>query len=271
MNIVWFNGDITPGKIAIDAQDRGFLLGDGIFETIAVNNRKPLWLKAHLERMEKAAFELGIGFAAGAIHSGVKTVLESSTADFEVLRITLSRGKTSRGLSGDGTAPSLLITLAAFSPGSVPEAFRLRVSGVRRNEFAPSSRLKTLSYVDGIVAAREVAADADDALMLNTAGHVASTTVANIFLLQGNELITPGLNQGILPGITRRVLLDNAEGFGLKAVERVVEPDELFRADAVFLCNSLRFVRPVAQLDGKALGRRPIDNLKSGLRQLASP
>ena len=139
----------------------------------------------------------------------------------------------------------------------------------RRNEFAPSSRLKTLSYIDGIAAAREVAADADDALMLNTSGHVASATVANIFVLQGDELITPSLDQGILPGITRRILLDHAKKLGLKPVERAVPLEDLVRADAVFLCNSLRFIRPVTTLNGEPLGKGSLDRLIEGLGGLA--
>jgi branched-chain amino acid aminotransferase len=185
-----------------------------------------------------------------SLFAGLGAVLKKSQVKFEALRITLSRGKTERGLAGDGTYPSLLMTLDGFDTKNLFQPCRLKVSSVRRNEFAPSSRLKTLSYIDGIAAAREVVADADDALMLNTRGHVASSTVANIFLLQGNELVTPSLNQGILPGITRRVLLDNAKSMGFVPVEKTVSLEDLFRADAVFLCNSLRFLRPVTMLNG---------------------
>jgi branched-chain amino acid aminotransferase len=129
--------------------------------------------------------------------------------------------------------------------------------------------LKTLSYIDGIAAAREVAGDADDALMLNTRGHVASSTVANIFLLQGSELTTPALAQGILPGITRRALLDNTKRMGFTPIEKTVSLEDLFRAEAVFLCNSLRFVRPVTELNGEPLGKRSLDDLKDGLSMLA--
>ena len=125
--------------------------------------------------------------------------------------------------------------------------------------------MKTLSYIDGIAAAREVAKDADDALMLNTRGNVASSTVANIFLIQGSELITPALAQGILPGITRRVLLDNGKKMGFAPVEKTVLLEDLLRADAVFLCNSLRFLRSVVQLNGEPLGKRSLDGLKDAL------
>ena len=269
MSSVWFNGQFVDGPLPLDPHDRGFLLGDGVFETIAVINHKPLWLDEHLQRMSHAATELGIAFDAEVLFAGLTAVLKKSQAQFEALRITLSRGKTTRGLEGDGATPSLLVTLDGFEAKNLFQPCRLKVSQVRRNEFAPSSRLKTLSYIDGIAAAREVAGDADDALMLNTRGHVASSTVANIFLIQGSELITPALAQGILPGITRRVLLDNAKKMGFAPIEKTVSLEDLFRADAVFLCNSLRFVRPVTQLNGEPLGKRSPDDLKDGLSMLA--
>ncbi len=269
MSAVWFNGAFVAGTLPLDPTDRGFLLGDGVFETVAVINHKPLWLDEHVQRMAHAAAELGIGFNAAGTFSGLTQVLEKSEVPCEVLRITLSRGKAARGLAGDGMSPSLLITLDEFSAKNFFQPCRLKVSQVRRNEFAPSSRLKTLSYIDGIAAAREVADEADDALMLNTSGQVASATVGNISVLRGDELVTPSLDQGILPGIMRRVLLDHAKKLGFKPVERTVPLEDLVRADAVFLCNSLRFIRPVTTLNGEPLGKVSLDRLIEGLGGLA--
>lgn len=267
MSAVWFNGTFVEGTLPLDAHDRGFLLGDGVFETVSVINHKPLWLDDHVQRMARAATELGLPFNAEALFAGLTEVLKKSAAQCEVLRITLSRGKAARSLAGDGASPSLLITLDEFATQNLFQSCRIKVSQVRRNEFAPSSRLKTLSYIDGIMAAREVAADADDALMLNTSGHVASSTVANVFALHGDALITPSLDQGVLPGITRRILLDKKLGF--KPVERAVPLEDLVRADAVFLCNSLRFIRPITTLNGEPLGKGSLDRLIEGLGTLA--
>jgi branched-chain amino acid aminotransferase len=269
LSAVWFNGQFVDGALPLDPHDRGFLLGDGVFETVALINHKPLWLDEHLQRISHAAAELGIVFNAEGLFAGLGAVLKKSQAQFEALRITLSRGKTSRGLAGNGTSPSLLVTLDEFDAKNMFQHCRLKVSTVRRNEFAPSSRLKTLSYIDGIAAAREVVADADEALMLNTRGHVASSTVANIFMARGNELVTPSLNQGILPGITRHVVLDSAKSMGFVTIEKAVSLEDLFRADAVFLCNSLRFIRPVITLNGEPMGKRSLDELIEGLGAMA--
>ena len=110
------------------------------------------------------------------------------------------------------------------------------------------------------MAAREVMEVADDALMLNTAGHVASTTIGNLFLLRSGKQITPRADQGILCGITRAKLLAQAE-------EAVVTVADLFAADAVFRTNSLRLVTQVSMLDGKLLGSAAVHHFKLKLQE----
>jgi branched-chain amino acid aminotransferase len=130
--------------------------------------------------------------------------------------------------------------------------------------------LKTLSYIDNIAAAREAWSHGmEDALMLNTAGNVACTTIANIFLLKGKTLVTPSRDQGILTGVTRQTLLHFAAHLGLTAEERAVKPDELTRADAVFLTNSLRFIRPVTALDREPLPQADLSALVQSLSEAA--
>ena len=175
-----------------------------------------------------------------------------------MLRVTLTRGPTLRGLSTDGENPSIIISLGAFDRVTVPASVRLATTSIRRNATSPASRLKTLSYIDAIAAAREVATHADDALMLNTHGNVACATVANIFLLKAKMLITPADDQAVLKGITRGKLIEGASKLGLSVECRAVRPAELHGADAVFFTNSLRLAVPVASVDGAACGNKPI-------------
>ncbi|MGQ0486174.1 MAG: aminotransferase class IV [Hyphomicrobiales bacterium] len=264
MSPVWFNGRIVEGPLPLDPADRGLLLGDGLFETVAVINGKALWLEEHLARLAAAAAELGIAADLVSIRKAIAAL--PGEAGAHALRVTLTRGPAPRGLASGGESPSLIATLDPLPRGFLMQPVSLATSAVRRNEFAPSSRLKTLSYADAIAAARAaVASGADDALMLNTSGRAASSTIANLFLLKGNELITPDPSQGILPGIMRRALLDLAHHLGLDAVERAVEPEEMASADAVFLSNSLRLIRPVTSLDAKPLGQRPLQAIVDAL------
>jgi branched-chain amino acid aminotransferase len=269
MSVVWFNGSFVEGPVPLDPADRGLTLGDGVFETIAVRGGKAIWLDEHVVRMAAAAAELGIGFDDAKLRAGVADVLAKNTFVAAALRITLTRGVVvPRALTGVGRAPSLLISLSAFDLTSQPASIRLAVSSIRQNETAPSSRLKTLSYIDGIAAAREVTARADDALLLNTAGHVACTTIGNLFLLRGDQLITPRRDQGILCGITRAKLLQYAHELELRPVEAVVALTDVFAAEAVFRTNSLRLVTSVTLLDGTPLGTRSIENIKHKLETI---
>lgn len=243
----------------INPQDRGLLLGDGVFETIMVLNHVALWRLQHVARMQAAANELGIGFDRTMVNAAIDQHLRAGP---HALRLTLTRGAAPRGLASDGGDPTLLAHADPFDVGLMFRPVSLVTSRIRRNETAPSSRLKTLSYIDNIAAAREAAPH--EALMLNTSGHVASAHIANIFMLKDGALITPSLDQAILPGIMRQVLLD-----AFPHQERALAPAELFTADAVFLTNSLRFIRPVTMLDGKPLGTASLAPQINHLRALA--
>ena len=252
----WCNGIVE--SLILDVADRGLMLGDGVFETVLVLAGRPVWLSDHLTRMTAAADEMGIRVDQAAIGAGTAAVLERSTANSEILRITLTRGPTPRGFAAQGLKPTVIVSLNPFDRAKLPLSVKLQTSQIRRNEFAPSSRLKTLSYIDAIAAAREVAGMADDALMLNTAGHVACTTIANVFLLKGHVLTTPSDDQGILSGITRQKLIGGAATLGLKMAVRRVHPNEIMTADCVFLTNSLRLATPVGSVDGHGTDQRDI-------------
>lgn len=270
MRCVWFNGEITSGALALDSRDRGLLLGDGIFETLLVLNRTPLWANMHLARMEGAAKELGLGFARDAMDDAVAEILEYASENHHVLRITLTRGGSTRGLGSNGGTPSLLITLDPFDPALMFQPVTLSTSTIRRNPTSPTSRLKTLSYIDNVAAAREAAAKGmEDALMLNVEGAAACTTIANLFLMKNGTLITPARDQGILTGVTRQVLISAAAQLGMTTEERAVLPDELLTADAVFLTNSLRFIRPVKSLDQHPLAQGDLSAIETSLCESA--
>jgi branched-chain amino acid aminotransferase len=270
MSRVWFEGRLTEGRIALDPRDRGLTLGDGLFETLLVVNGTALWRHMHLARLEGSAHELGIGFDIVTIDDAVDALLEEAGQGHHVLRLTLTRGPAARGLAGNGRPPTLLATLDPFDSGLMFRPVSLVTSSVRRSPSSPSCRLKTLSYIDNIAAAREAAAHGmEDALLLNTGGHAACSTIANLFLLRGRTLITPGRDQAILTGVMRQALLAAAHHLGFETEERAVAPAELHEADAVFLTNSLRFVRPVAALDGQPLAAAGLQPLADALCETA--
>jgi branched-chain amino acid aminotransferase len=249
--IVWHDGRLVDGGLPLDPNDRGLLLGDGAFETIAVRGGRPVWLEEHLARLLRTLSFLAIPAARVRIESGVNAVLGPPDG---ILRITVTRGPAGRGLAAEGNSPSIIVTLAPSAERLEFAPARLVTAGVRRNEHSPASRHKTLSYVDNILAAREAAAaGADDALMLNTRGRVACASICNVFLLAGGRLATPPESEGVLPGIARRKLLAAAQGLGVAVEERPIAQGEIGPGTALLITNSLRLIRPVTALDGRPL------------------
>jgi branched-chain amino acid aminotransferase/4-amino-4-deoxychorismate lyase len=139
------------------------------------------------------------------------------------------------------------------------------VSTIRRNARSPSARLKSLNYLDNVLARREAeAAGADEALLLNTAGHAACATAANLFWISGGRLYTPSLSCGVLDGIMR------AQVIAAAPVEEVrANLDTVLEAEAAFLTSSLIGIRTVRVLAGRFLQPHPIiDQLNAGLAAL---
>jgi branched-chain amino acid aminotransferase len=243
---IWFNGELQAVPVlSFDPTDRGFLLGDGAFETLAVFNGTAIDLSLHVERLMKASAALGLGLVDSEIMSAVKTLLDAHGRVNAVMRISASRGPGVRALGADGTSPTILITLSPWTRGTLNQSVSLITSRIRRNESSPAARLKLLSYADNILAAREARqAGAEDALLLNSRGYIACTTIANIVVVKGTQLSTPPVEDGALPGIIRHYI---------GASQKPIAPGQLLEASGVFLTNSLRIVRPVLSLDGLLL------------------
>ncbi len=220
-----------------------------MFETCLVANHVALWLDEHLTRMKKSARKMDLPFDREAIEKEIASQLSAGADAAQVLRVTLSRGVTARGLAAECVSPTLAVSLVPFDASLIGKDITLVTSSLRRNPASVTDRHKTTSYANNIFAAREAKSkSADDALMLNQDGLVACTTIGNIFMLADGKLVTPPEQDGVLPGIMRRVLIDQ-----FAAEVRSIERDELEDADGLFVTNSLRVISNVIRLDGQAL------------------
>ncbi|KQT64510.1 class IV aminotransferase [Aureimonas sp. Leaf460] len=235
----------------MDATDRGLLLGDGVFDTSLAIGGRVFQRDQHLKRLEAALGVIGIP-ADGAEIAAAMDALAAREGNGS-LRITVTRGPGPRGIKAPADVhPTILGSSAPLNAGAMFAPIRLGLSAVRRNETSPLSRLKALSYLDAVLAAREIeASGATEALFLNTRGTLACSSLANVFVVEGFELATPPLKDGVLPGILRGWVLAHAEDHGLRPIERSIPKKALDQADAIFLTNSLRLVSP-ATLTGKA-------------------
>jgi branched-chain amino acid aminotransferase/4-amino-4-deoxychorismate lyase len=241
----------------IAPDDRGFTLGDGLFETVLAEAGAMACLDAHIDRMTAGCAVLGL---PPPDRTEAERLMRQALADAGLegaraaVRLTLTAGSGGRGL--DRPAPLRPVLVAAAAPAPKPGgAARLVTATVRRNDRSPVSRLKTLSYLDNVLARAEArAAGADEAVMLNTRGELACAAAANLFWIAGGRLFTPALDCGVLAGIMRGRVLAAAAGLGLPVSEVRAGPEALAAADAVFLSNSLIGLRPVAALDGRLCG-----------------
>lgn len=252
-NAIWLNGRlIAENDAKISIYDRGFTLADGVFETMRVIGGSPLWLVNHLARLKTGADVLGIPvpYDDAAIAAGIRALLAAKKLKEASLRLMLTRGPSkARGLWPPATPPKpTMIAIASKFTGGARSPVKLIVATtVRRNEHSPLSRVKSLNYGDNIIARREAeACDADDALLVNSVGRVVCSTVGNIFARIDGEWRTPPISDGILAGTARRHLIPM-----IKAREISLTLDDLARADAVFLSNSLSLLS-VSEIEERA-------------------
>ena len=256
-----FLGDrlVAEAAARIDPSDRGFTLGDGVFETLRAYGGKPFRLGAHLARLVSGAETLGIPLplpAARIAEAVAETIAANDlTTGGAAIRITLSRGIGARGLLPPTDArPTLMIAATTYQPPA-PHPLSAVIVDVRRNEHSPLARLKSLNYLDNVLAQRDAAArGADEAILLNTAGRLACAARANLFVLRGRTLLTPPASEGVLAGIARAEVLESVRELGIGVHETPLERDALAAADEAFLSNSLMEIAGLGRIDGRAIG-----------------
>lgn len=259
---IWLNGKIVNGKDAkVSVFDRGFLYGDGVFETMRSYKGIVFKLDEHLNRLYRSfgIIKIKIPYSEGLLKKQIYKMLKINKLKDAYVRVTATRGEGTVGLSKiDCSSPTVVIIAKKFTPYPAQmyrDGVMVKVVNTRQNENSPVSKIKSISFLNYILARLEAKEKGfDDAVMLNSRGQVAESTVSNVFLVRGRYLITPSLKSGILPGITRGVILKLAPRLGLNAKEKAVGPEELYAADEIFLTNSLMEIMPVVKVGNRIIG-----------------
>ena len=271
---VWVDGRLQPADgFHLSVYDRGFQLGDGVFETLRVRSSHPTELDQHVARLRRSAGGLDIDLpddidvkiAGGIGELLAADGLDGASGDASV-RITVSRGSFhGRGLLPSDEQVPATIAIQAWpvvpaSANHLERGLHLVASAVRRDPANPLVSLKTTSRADYVYARIEARrAGADDALFLTTDGCLSEGTTANIFLVRSGsdgvrELATPSLDCAILPGTTRSWLLAWAARVALRPLEARLWPGDLSSADEAFLSSSVAGVLPVTRFEGVPIG-----------------
>jgi branched-chain amino acid aminotransferase/4-amino-4-deoxychorismate lyase len=245
----------------VPADDRGLLLGDGLFETLLAHQGRMVDFEAHADRLIRGCGALGLPAPQSERLAEAATAVlrdQGLEAVRAAVRLSWTAGSGGRGLERPDAPAPRLIAQAAPAPAIETPATLVSVA-VRRNEHSPAARLKTLSYLDNVLARRAArTAGADEALMLNTAGEIDGGAAANLFWIGGGRLFTPALACGVLDGTLRAQVLARAARAGVEAIEVRAGLSALASAEGAFLTNSLIGVRAVATIDGRALAAHPL-------------
>jgi branched-chain amino acid aminotransferase len=266
---VWINGRLEPADSAVlTATDRGFQVGDGIFETILVVGGQAVELGLHVSRLQASAAVMAMPLPEdlerylGQAMADLCRACGLDGADTRVaVRVTVSRGAVDGRalLPPDDVSPNMVLQAWRVDPAP-PELFsrgiRLAISGVRRDPASPLATVKTTSRAEFVYAQLEARRrGADDALFLTTDGHVAEATSASIFLVEGVGLATPSLDCGIVVSTTREwVISSGGPGLGLAVRQGHLTPNDLFAADEAFLASSVAGILPITRVDGRPIG-----------------
>ncbi len=272
---IWLNGGLVDARGPhLNVTDRGFQLGDGLFETARARRGIVIELDEHLERLRAGCAVLGLNLTVDdeQLSDGISELLAAQELDASgrdggpvgdaAIRITATRGPLERrGLLPAGFE-ELQATVAiqcwpylAVGAELLERGVRAISSSIRRDSGSPLSGIKTTSRADYVYARLEAErAGADDALFLTLDGAISEATAANLFVVAGKTLATPPLSAAILAGTTRTWLLAQAERLGLTPVEVELRPDELVAADEAFLTGSVAGIVPLSSLDGRPVG-----------------
>ena len=260
---IFFNGKIIPDtERCISSGDRGFLYGDGIFETLRTYNDEPFKLAEHLERMRSSAEELKISveYTNAEISENITKLLEKNSIRNAYIRITFSRGEGGSALQmSDCLRSTILIQAKSFTPYDEKlynKGISLIVSAHRRSTTNPIYSHKTTNLLTSILLKEEARErSAHDSIVLNTDGHVAECIVSNIFMVNNGSVITPSLDTNILPGVTRKTVLDICQNSGIPAREESFKIETLIKAKEVFITNSLMEIMPVSRVEDNKIGK----------------
>ena len=263
---IWINGIVHPAdRPVLSGLNRGFLLGEGVFETMAVINGRIWKLERHISRLQLGldGLQIPLFMTPDRAQGILNDLLLTSENQNGVLRLTISSGDGGRGLV---TNPGIAPTISAFIdplPGQQRGPATAFIASTRRNHLTAASKWKIIPYVDNMMATREALAyGATEALMLNAADQLCCFSTGNLLVWDGDTLFTPDLASGALPGTTLDLLL-MAPGSALPIQQKVLDGSDLDRMKGLYKLNSLTGILPISSLNNRPLQSEAMPELKT--------
>lgn len=260
MSLSWWNGRTVPaGEVSVKPQDAGFLFGDGLFETLRVDDGRARDVEAHLDRLRAGLRKIRLELPEDrrVLRRAVAQVAEAAPRPVARMRITVSRGW--------GGLPTRLIAASPYEPPD-EDLYRAGVTArlllhSRIDSGSPLAGLKSLSCQANRLALQEAEAHgAWEALLLNERGRLVEGSRSNLALVLPDGVFTPPRSDGCLPGTVRRRLLERGA-----LAEEPLSPEDLALASEALLMNSLIGVLPVSRINNWEL---PVGPAAARLREV---
>ena len=256
MSICFLNDkylDIQKAKIS--PLDRGFLFGDAIYEVIIAINKKPFELGAHLTRLKKNISSLKYSLSDQIdLEEIILEVISRNKFLNQIIYVQISRGTdTIRDhIPSNDLTPTIFVSShelkTDFSPSSGEKAILLEDFRWRKSQIKATSLLANVIYRSE-AKHREVF---ETILFEN--GFITEGAVSNVFCCIDNKIFTPPLTENILPGVTRKVILELIQDTSLEYEETKIPIDSFLSAQEIWVTNSTKGIIPIIELDGKKIG-----------------
>lgn len=262
-------GKEQRNEIEVNSEDMGFLYGFSFFETVLVNRESKIFLlEEHIERLLGSLrfFQIRHSFSKAGLIKIVEEYIRQNQLENQVVRFSISAGNPQNNVE-----PRIFFSVRnnPYSKELRTQGLKLSISNVRRNVSSILVGHKTSNYLENFVLLKEAQASRmDDALLLNTSGHIAETTKCNLFFYKNNILFTPDLESGILPGITRQWVLTTAQKLNIPIREGKYTLEELLSCDEAFVTNSVMGIRHISQIQSDIIGNGQISILTQNLQNI---
>jgi branched-chain amino acid aminotransferase len=258
------NGRITPEyEAVISVFDHGFLYGEGIYETMRTYGGRPFLFDRHVRRLRRSArmIELALPFSDDELASQIRATQTAAVLHGEAyIRVLITRGvgELTYDLKATPSPSVVIIVKPQIDPAA--EAYDkgvhvVIVDVVRNHPATVNPMIKSNNLMNSALAMQQaLRSNAFEGVMRNYKGELTECTTANLFIVKDNVALTPPLEAGLLPGITREFLFDVGKEAGIEVVEKTLFDDDLFRADEAFLTSTTRELVPIVTVNDRTIG-----------------
>jgi branched-chain amino acid aminotransferase len=258
------NGRITREQDAvISVFDHGFLYGEGIYETMRTYNRRPFLFDRHLQRLRRSArmIDLPLPFQDEELAAQIRDTQARASIDGEAyIRVLVTRGigALTYDLRATPHPSTVIIVKPQIDPE--PEAYEkgvrvVIVDIVRNHPASVNPMIKSNNLMNSALAMQAaLRSNAFEGIMRNYRGELSECTTANVFIVKNDVALTPPLEAGLLPGITREFLFDVGKEVGVDVREQVLREEDLFDADEAFLTSTTRELVPIVTVNDRTIG-----------------